>query len=129
VIATDHAPHTLEEKNNSYFQSPSGGPLVQHSLVAMLEMSRKGLSQPKSNSKNVPRSGRLVPHRSPRVHPRRLFADLVLSPRTKAGWFRLKISGINVAGRHSKAWSSRIKWFPRLLMANLHSTTAKSKTT
>ena len=42
VIATDHAPHTKEEKNNSYFKSPSGGPLVQHSLVAMLEMSRKG---------------------------------------------------------------------------------------
>tara|TARA_B100000963_G_scaffold174812_1_gene152082 strand:- start:2432 stop:3766 length:1335 start_codon:yes stop_codon:yes gene_type:complete len=37
VIATDHAPHTLEEKNNSYFSSPSGGPLVQHALVAMLE--------------------------------------------------------------------------------------------
>lgn len=43
VIATDHAPHTKEEKNNAYFKSPSGGPLVQHSLVAMLEMSRKGL--------------------------------------------------------------------------------------
>ena len=43
VIATDHAPHTLEEKNNTYFKSPSGGPLVQHSLVAMLEMSKKGL--------------------------------------------------------------------------------------
>ena len=42
VIATDHAPHTLEEKNNTYFKAPSGGPLVQHSLVAMLEMSRKG---------------------------------------------------------------------------------------
>jgi dihydroorotase len=42
VIATDHAPHTLEEKNNTYFKSPSGGPLVQHALVAMLEMSRKG---------------------------------------------------------------------------------------
>jgi len=42
VIATDHAPHTLEEKNNSYFKAPSGGPLVQHSLVAMLELSRKG---------------------------------------------------------------------------------------
>ncbi|HKI88077.1 MAG TPA: amidohydrolase family protein, partial [Draconibacterium sp.] len=42
VIATDHAPHTLEEKNNSYFKAPSGGPLVQHSLVAMLEMSKKG---------------------------------------------------------------------------------------
>ncbi len=37
VIATDHAPHTLEEKNNSYFKAPSGGPLVQHSVVAMLE--------------------------------------------------------------------------------------------
>lgn len=42
VIATDHAPHTLEEKSNSYFKAPSGGPLVQHSLVAMLEMSKKG---------------------------------------------------------------------------------------
>jgi dihydroorotase len=43
VIATDHAPHTMEEKNMSYFRSPSGGPLVQHSLVAMLEMSRNGI--------------------------------------------------------------------------------------
>jgi len=42
VVATDHAPHTLEEKHNSYFQAPSGGPLVQHSLVAMLELSRRG---------------------------------------------------------------------------------------
>jgi dihydroorotase len=37
VIATDHAPHTIEEKNQTYFKAPSGGPLVQHSLVAMLE--------------------------------------------------------------------------------------------
>ena len=37
VIATDHAPHTLHEKNNSYFKAPSGGPLVQHALPAMLE--------------------------------------------------------------------------------------------
>lgn len=42
VVATDHAPHTLEEKSNSYFSCPSGGPLVQHSLPAMLEMSRQG---------------------------------------------------------------------------------------
>ncbi len=42
VVATDHAPHTIEEKNNTYFNAPSGGPLVQHSLVAMLEMSKKG---------------------------------------------------------------------------------------
>lgn len=38
IIATDHAPHTKEEKNNSYFRAPSGGPLVQHSLVALLEL-------------------------------------------------------------------------------------------
>jgi dihydroorotase len=38
IVATDHAPHTIEEKNNSYFKAPSGGPLVQHSLVAMLEL-------------------------------------------------------------------------------------------
>ena len=38
IIATDHAPHTIEEKKNSYFKAPSGGPLVQHSLVAMLEL-------------------------------------------------------------------------------------------
>lgn len=37
VIATDHAPHTLEEKNNVYTKAPSGGPLVQHALVAFLE--------------------------------------------------------------------------------------------
>lgn len=38
VVATDHAPHTLEEKENSYFKAASGGPLIQHSLVAMLEL-------------------------------------------------------------------------------------------
>ena len=43
VVATDHAPHTLEEKNNSYLKAPSGGPLVQHSLVAMLEMVKQGI--------------------------------------------------------------------------------------
>ncbi|MBN2805602.1 MAG: dihydroorotase [Prolixibacteraceae bacterium] len=43
VLATDHAPHTLDEKNNTYFKSPSGGPLVQHSLPAMLELARKGI--------------------------------------------------------------------------------------
>ena len=42
VIATDHAPHTLEEKQNSYFKAPSGGPLVQHSMVAMLDLYHQG---------------------------------------------------------------------------------------
>ena len=42
VIATDHAPHTLEEKDNVYTKAPSGGPLVQHALEALFEMHRKG---------------------------------------------------------------------------------------
>ena len=42
VIATDHAPHTVEEKEQSYLKAPSGGPLVQHSLVAMLELHHQG---------------------------------------------------------------------------------------
>ncbi len=42
VIATDHAPHTLEEKQNPYTQAPSGGPLIQHALVAMLEYVHQG---------------------------------------------------------------------------------------
>ena len=42
VVATDHAPHTIEEKNNTYLTAPSGGPLVQHALLAMLEKSIEG---------------------------------------------------------------------------------------
>ena len=38
VVATDHAPHTFEEKQNKYAKAPSGGPLVQHSLIAMLQL-------------------------------------------------------------------------------------------
>ncbi|WP_054852534.1 dihydroorotase [Olleya sp. ITB9] len=42
VIATDHAPHTFEEKSNVYTSAPSGGPLVQHALPALLEMYHDG---------------------------------------------------------------------------------------
>jgi dihydroorotase len=42
VIATDHAPHTIEEKSQSYLKAPSGGPLVQHALPAMLELYHYG---------------------------------------------------------------------------------------
>ncbi len=42
VIASDHAPHTLEEKSKKYLEAPSGGPLVQHTLVALMEMYHRG---------------------------------------------------------------------------------------
>lgn len=43
TIATDHAPHTLEEKQQTYLEAPSGGPLVQHALPAMIELSKQDL--------------------------------------------------------------------------------------
>ncbi len=46
VVATDHAPHTLQEKQNPYLSSPSGGPMVQHSLTAMLEFAWNGHISP-----------------------------------------------------------------------------------
>ena len=42
IIATDHAPHTIEEKSGNYFKAKSGGPLVQHALPAMLELYHQG---------------------------------------------------------------------------------------
>ena len=42
IIATDHAPHTIQEKSGNYFQALSGGPLVQHALIAMLELFHQG---------------------------------------------------------------------------------------
>jgi dihydroorotase len=42
IIATDHAPHTLQEKSGAYMKAPSGGPLVQHALPAMLELHKQG---------------------------------------------------------------------------------------
>jgi len=43
IIATDHAPHTLEEKANPYTSAPSGGPLVQHALLALMEKVKEGV--------------------------------------------------------------------------------------
>jgi dihydroorotase len=43
IIATDHAPHTWDEKQGTYFNAPSGVPLVQHSLNVMLEFYHKGM--------------------------------------------------------------------------------------
>ncbi|MFI3314635.1 MAG: dihydroorotase [Rikenellaceae bacterium] len=43
VVATDHAPHTIEEKSRPYLAAPSGGPLLSHSLIAMLELVERGV--------------------------------------------------------------------------------------
>jgi dihydroorotase len=46
VLATDHAPHTIDEKKNLYFSCPSGGPLVQHALPALFELVNQGVFTP-----------------------------------------------------------------------------------
>jgi dihydroorotase len=48
IIATDHAPHTLDEKMAPYFKAPSGGPMVQHSLTVMLELCHRGELRPET---------------------------------------------------------------------------------
>jgi dihydroorotase len=48
VIATDHAPHTINEKTAPYFKAPSGGPMVQHSLPLMLELCHRGEMRPET---------------------------------------------------------------------------------
>lgn len=42
IIATDHAPHTVDEKNNTYFEAPAGLPLVQHALLTLFDLADRG---------------------------------------------------------------------------------------
>jgi len=79
VIATDHAPHTINEKNNNYINAPSGGPLVQHALGAMLKFVKMG----KISIENVVQKMSHNPSICFKVHKRgfikeNYFADLVL---------------------------------------------------
>lgn len=79
VIATDHAPHTLDEKANSYTSAPSGGPLIQHSLVAMLEFVHRGkISLPKLVQKMVHNVAELFEVEKRGYIKPGYFADLVL---------------------------------------------------
>ena len=79
VIATDHAPHTIKEKNNNYINAPSGGPLVQHALGAMLKFVKMG----KISIENVVQKMSHNPSICFKIHKRgfikeNYFADLVL---------------------------------------------------
>jgi dihydroorotase len=85
VIATDHAPHTLEEKEKPYFEAPSGGPLVQHSLVAMLELSNRGfISREKVVEKMCHAPARLFRIDRRGFLRENYFADLVLVDPSKS---------------------------------------------
>jgi dihydroorotase len=120
VVATDHAPHTLNEKNNPYFKAPSGGPLVQHSVVSMLELFHKGKISLEKIVQKMSHNPAILFQISKRGFIREgYYADLVLlklkNPWTvegpnilyKCGWspfegttFKSKITDTFVSGHH-----------------------------
>jgi dihydroorotase len=84
VIATDHAPHTIEEKNQSYDLAPSGGPLVQHAILAMLEKVDEGKISIELMVNKMSHSVAQLFQVSKRGYIRKgYFADLVLVDRGK----------------------------------------------
>jgi len=79
IIATDHAPHTLEEKKAPYFSAPSGGPTIQHSLVMMLELCHRGELTPETVVRKMCHNPALIFGISERGFIRKGYkADLVL---------------------------------------------------
>jgi dihydroorotase len=87
VIATDHAPHTAEEKNSTYFKAPSGGPLVQHSLVAMMEYYQQGRISPEQIVQKMCHNPAILFRIQNRGFIREgYFADLVIVDPSKSSW-------------------------------------------
>lgn len=100
IIATDHAPHLLAEKQNNYFSAPSGLPLVQHALPALLDMCARGIFTPELI---VRKTSHAVAERfqiKDRGYIREgYWADLaVINP-----WKRASIEGSNIA--YKCGWS------------------------
>jgi dihydroorotase len=85
IIATDHAPHTIEEKNNVYTKAPSGGPLVQHALNAILEKVKDGtISIEKAIEKMCHNPAKIFKIEKRGFIKEGYFADLVLINPTKS---------------------------------------------
>ena len=100
VIATDHAPHTLEEKDNVYTKAPSGGPLVQHALPALLQKYKEGvISLEKIAEKMCHNPARLFEIEKRGFIKEGFFADLVVV-NTNDAW---KVTKENIA--YKCGWS------------------------
>lgn len=79
VIATDHAPHTIEEKQHPYTSAPSGGPLVQHAVLAVLDLVEQGVFTPELAVQKMSHSVADCFHIEDRGYIREgYFADLVV---------------------------------------------------
>ena len=114
IVATDHAPHTLEEKSKPYIDAPSGGPLVQHSLVAMLELSKRGfITVEKTIEKMCHAPAKLFRIKNRGFIRENYYADLVLiDPKKswavskenilyKCGWSPFEKEGFNHSVTHT----------------------------
>ena len=87
VIATDHAPHTWEEKQAKYLQCPSGAPLVQHSLLIMFELANEGvISLPKVIEKMCHNPAKLFDIKERGFIREGYFADLVQVSKDQKLW-------------------------------------------
>ncbi|MGB0892502.1 MAG: dihydroorotase [Flavobacteriaceae bacterium] len=85
VLATDHAPHTLEEKDNVYTKAPSGGPLVQHAVTAILEKVKEGvISIEKAVEKMCHNPAKLFKVKNRGFIKEGFYADLVLVDPTES---------------------------------------------
>lgn len=111
IIATDHAPHTWEEKQNSYFKAPSGVPLVQHSLQALLELYHNGVFTLETI---VKKTSHAVAERF-QVQDRGYIREGI-SPIwccwiwASPMWSTMTTSSTTVAGRPSTATASTARW-------------------
>jgi dihydroorotase len=104
VVATDHAPHTIEEKAMPYLQAPSGGPLVQHALVAMLEMVQQGVFTLEEVVEKMAHNPAILFRIRERGFIREgYYADLVLVDPQAPWTVEALISCINADGRLSRA--------------------------
>ena len=112
IIATDHAPHTIEEKSNSYFKAPSGGPLVQHSLVAILELWHRKVFPLEKIVEKMCHNPAILFNIKERGFIREGYkADLCFLTLMTPGPFPETIYYISVAGRLSREQHSAQKWF------------------
>ncbi|MEN8124712.1 MAG: dihydroorotase [Bacteroidota bacterium] len=114
IIATDHAPHTLDEKQKVYTKAPSGGPLVQHALLAMLEeVDNKRISLEKVVEKMCHNPAKIYKIEKRGFIKKDFFADLVLvdlnQPQTvskenilyKCGWSPFEGTTFNSTVTHT----------------------------
>ena len=87
VVATDHAPHTLEEKERPYASAPSGGPLVQHSLPSDARAERAGrIARRNGRRENVPRAGPAVRRPRPGLPAQRAISPISCSSGPHDPW-------------------------------------------